>query len=261
MRTVQYDPQELVKLLRKRKIATMPELKAALETQVDSTVFRKLRELKYRTSYSHRGSYYTLDRIARFDARGLWSFRSVLFSRYGTLVSTVEGFVDDSEAGYFVGELDNELGVGVKEPLLRLVRAGRIAREKVSGLYLYCSSNRARRKQQTRARKTEMAEQGEMRSIAVSAMLLDELKAALVLFFSLLDEKQRRLYAGLESLKYGHGGDRRIAGLLGVDVSTVARGRGELLMRDVELERVRKPGAGRKPLEKKRQKSSLPSRS
>ena len=38
-----------------------------------------------------------------------------------------------------------------------------------------------------------------------------EWKAAIVLFCSLPDEKQRRLYAGLESLKLGYGGDQRLA--------------------------------------------------
>ena len=52
----------------------------------------------------------------------------------------------------------------------------------------------------------------------------DELRAAIILFYSLLDERQRRLYAALESLKIGHGGDRRIAELLGLDAGTVARG-------------------------------------
>ena len=59
----------------------------------------------------------------------------------------------------------------------------------------------------------------------------EELRAAIVLFFSVLDEKQRRLYAGLEALKTGRGGDARIAELLGLDGGTVARGRRELLVR------------------------------
>ncbi|MCC6472174.1 MAG: transposase [Burkholderiales bacterium] len=75
-------------------------------------------------------------------------------------------------------------------------------------------------------------------------------------FFSLLDEKQRRLYAGLEALKTGRGGDVRIAELLGVDPGTVARGRRELLAQDVQRERVRARGAGRKAVGKKRRKSS-----
>ena len=47
-----------------------------------------------------------------------------------------------------------------------------------------------------------------------------------------------------------------MAEILGLDVSTVARGRRELLEHDVNVERVRKAGAGRKAVEKKRQKSS-----
>ena len=85
---------------------------------------------------------------------------------------------------------------------------------------------------------------------------LVKLKAAIILFFSLLDERERRVYAGLESLKLGYGGDRQMAEILGLDVSTVARGRRELLEHDVNVERVRKAGAGRKAVEKKRQKSS-----
>ena len=77
----------------------------------------------------------------------------------------------------------------------------------------------------------------------------------LVLFASLLDERQRRLFAGLEALKCGWGGDRRIARLLGIDPSTVAAGRRQLVERDVEVDRVRRAGGGRTPTEKKRRKS------
>jgi hypothetical protein len=85
-----YDPEALKSLLRQRKIATMETLKEALGAAADATVFRKLSLLEYRTSYSHGGRYYTLDELARFDELGLWGFRQVFFSRFGTLVSTVE---------------------------------------------------------------------------------------------------------------------------------------------------------------------------
>src|SRR5207249_10033445 len=39
----------------------------ALGTSATMTVFRKLKALGYRTSYSHRGKYYTLSGILRFD--------------------------------------------------------------------------------------------------------------------------------------------------------------------------------------------------
>jgi hypothetical protein len=73
-----------------------------------------------------------------------------------------------------------------------------------------------------------------------------------VLFYSLLDEQQRRLYAGLEAYKLGHGGDRRIADFLGIGVHTVARGRQELFSNQVQREGVRQKGGGRKAVEKKR---------
>jgi hypothetical protein len=78
------------------------------------------------------------------------------------------------------------------------------------------------------------------------------LPAEIALFYGLLDEQQRRLYAGLESLQHGHGGDRRMAELLGLDVATVARGRRELLAGEVLRERIRREGGGRKSVEKKR---------
>ena len=65
MRTVSFHADDLAKALRHGKIATMPELKKALGTEVDVTVFRKLKQIAYRTSYSHRAAYYALDETAR----------------------------------------------------------------------------------------------------------------------------------------------------------------------------------------------------
>jgi hypothetical protein len=256
MRIESFHADDLAKALRRRKIATMPELKRALGTEVDVTVFRKLKQLAYRTSYSHRGRYYTLDETAHFDQNGLWSFRSVWFSRQGTLLDTAQALVENSAAGYFAEELDRLLHVGTKEPLLRLVRQERIAREPLEGLYLYCSMSPVLRGRQRLARHVLQAQPSLASSLAKAEVVPDELKASIVLFSSMLNEKQRRVYAGLESLKLGYGGDQRIAEFIGMDPHTVAKGRRELLERDLAVDRIRKSGGGRKPLEKKRPKSS-----
>ena len=57
MRPLSFRPDALRTLLRRNKIATLDELKQALGTSVDVTVFRKLKPLDYLTSYSHRGRY------------------------------------------------------------------------------------------------------------------------------------------------------------------------------------------------------------
>ncbi|MCP4680695.1 MAG: hypothetical protein GY854_35480, partial [Deltaproteobacteria bacterium] len=92
------------------------------------------------------------------------------------------------------------------ETLLRLVKRGRLSRNKSLGMYLYCSPDPKQRKRQIAMRRALESEPVEGR--LPMGEIHDELKAAIVLFFCLLDEQQRRLFAGLESLKWGYGGDR-----------------------------------------------------
>lgn len=228
----------------------MPELKRALGTTGTMTVYRKLRELGYRSSYSHRGKYYTLEEIARFDQHGLWSHHDVWFSRYGNLVETSRELVEGSQAGLTTDELEAVVHVNPKQALLKLCRAGCLHRQKTDTLYVHFSSDAAVRKRQVLHRRQYQ----EKRCAGEIGRLTDELKAAIILFYSLLDEKQRRLYAGLESQRLGHGGDSRIAEFLDIDAHTVAKGRRELFGAQVNPERVRRRGGGRKTAEKKRRK-------
>ncbi len=77
MRPAAFDPSVLRQHLRRNKIADLPELKRVLGTDTALTVFRKLRQLGYLASYTHRGRFYTLSNIAHFDDRGLWSHQAV----------------------------------------------------------------------------------------------------------------------------------------------------------------------------------------
>ncbi len=260
MRPTRFHTEDIANYLKLHKIASIDELKEALGTEVDSTVFRKLKELSCVTSYSHRGAYHTMAKTPHFDANGLWSFRCVWFSRHGTLLATVETLVDKSKAGYNVSELEDIVNVAVKVPLLKLVNVQRLERKKSLGHYLYLSKHGPTRKKQLAARKIFEAKASTLRVGPGLCVMPNELKAAIVLFWSLLDEKQRRLYAGLESMKFGHGGDRQIADLLGIDPGTVARGRKDLLSCEVETDRTRHFGGGRKAVKKKRRTSSLESK-
>ena len=245
MRSVTYRAHDRWKFLMKQVKATMAEMQSFLGAPVYKTVLRKLKQFSYRSSYSHGGGYYMLEKMARFDHRGLWSYNDVHFSSRGTLMATLQHFSNESHRGYFADELRQLLGVSVKESLLRLIANGHVAREKVAGRYLYCSRRSSIRKQQLVSRKLmDSAEQE----------LSDESKAAIIIFLSVLDEKQRRLYAGVEALKYGLGGDQWSAALLCMQPQTVARGRRELLTGEVEIDRARKVGGGRKAVEKKHRK-------
>jgi len=128
MRPERCDAAAVATLLHRQRIATMDELKAALGTSVDMTVFRKLRVLGYHSSYSHRGRFYTLAEVAAFDADGLWSYRDVHFSRVGSLVKTIEQLVRQAVASKSAFEpkpvleiLDPDLAVLANEARLERV--------------------------------------------------------------------------------------------------------------------------------------------
>ncbi len=70
------------------------------------------------------------------------------------------------------------------------------------------------------------------------------------LHYSHLSEKDRRQYAGLESLKLGHGGTSYISRVLGVNRNTIIQGRKELAGLAAgmppALHKQRRAGGGRK---------------
>src|ERR1043165_3578975 len=203
MRPAIFDPSAPRQHLRREKIADLNELKRVLGTDTSLTVFRKLKQLDYRASYTHRGRFYTLADIARFDDRGLWSHETVWFSRYGTLLATVEAFVKRSPNGFYAAELADELHAEVQEPLRHLVQQQRLSRTDIEGQFLYTAIDSPQRRNQARPRRSAQAVPLAVHSEALR-LSPDELKAAVLLFYGLLDEQQRRLFAGLEALRLGH---------------------------------------------------------
>ena len=168
------DIDRLRGLFAKRLIATMDMLKKTVGTVADLTVFRKLRELDYCTSYSHRGRFYTLRELAEFDENGLWWIRSVGFSSRGTLVATAEGLVNASEAGYAVEELDAIVRVGTKDVLPKLAWEKRLRRTRIRNRNVYFSPKRSIREQQIASRRVWEAQPSVSKSIAAQDVLPDE---------------------------------------------------------------------------------------
>ena len=248
MRPIRFTTNALVEVLQRRIIATLPELCAALGNCSPSTLFRKLKEIDYLASYSHRGKYYTLRACADFDAQGLWSYNGIYFSRDGTLKNTVKRLVETSPTGYRAVDLDALLGVRTLTTLAKFVRDGQLSRARFEKQTIYCIKDSEDQRRQLLRRKVQQAEE----TIPDATQATGAPTAALALFWSLLNEKQRRLFAGLTSLLWGYGGDQRAAKVFGLSRKTVRKGRIELSTEDVEPNRVRRSGGGRIPLKKKR---------
>lgn len=246
MRTTEYSAEQLREIFQRRRVLTLVEMMESLGTPAKMTVFRKLRQLSYRASYSHAGKYYTLDELGRWDADGLWVYQGIRFSRYGTLLDTLLHLIDTSPSGQFADELEQRVAVRVHNTLSTLYRRDQVARQQIGGAFLYLSV-RGGDRQLLRRQRNEASDATLGEGVPSS-----ELTETLRTFLSTLNEKQCRLYAGFESLKLGRGGDAEVSRITGLNVKTVARGRKDLLAGHIDLDRIRAPGAGRPSVKKNR---------
>jgi hypothetical protein len=239
--------QNLIDAFLSEHVLDIETVKKVIGSTSRMTAFRKLKELGYYNSYSHHGKYYTLFSIPTFDSNGLWNYKGVHFSIKGSLIESIISFVYNSNAGYFASELEDLLHVFVHNALSSLHSSERLHREQVGNQYLYLSPAIAAK--QLLERKKLLTERFINLSSNTNLVPVD-IDEHSKLFLSTLNEKQRRLYLGLESLKIGHGGDVKIANASGVNVKTISRGRKELVSKDINPDRVRCAGAGRPPLKK-----------
>lgn len=236
MKTVQYPISQLEKQFERQIVLDMISMKSILGTAVDMTVYRNLKRLEYISSYSDAGKYYSLKRLARFNRLGLWHYNDIHFSVKVTLKNTLLYLLEQSQEGYLAKELQAILEVPTHNALLALWRNDQIKREQIGNNYVYFHPGKMdvqlpRRKQ------------GVLQPVATYAECLG-------LFLKGLNEKQLRLYAGLESIQIGYGGDKAVSQKLGINEKTVARGRTELLTKDIDFSRIRNVGAGRPSVKK-----------
>ncbi|MDA3816691.1 MAG: hypothetical protein PF486_04890 [Prolixibacteraceae bacterium] len=231
---------KLVSVFSEQMVLTIDNLKDVLQTNSRMTVFRKLKQLPYKSSYSHCGKYYTLNTLVKYNKNGIWNYNDIYFSKYGTLKNCVLENVDKSKTGYTSLELEELLHVPVYNTVLDLYNTHKINRKQIGKEYIYLSIKNE--ELQFIFRKQEIQSK--------HAVSKDDTDEYLDLFMTLLNEKQQRLFAGYESLKLGYGGDKIIAQKTGLNVKTVSQGRQELINRDFDIKRIRKIGAGRPSLKK-----------
>jgi hypothetical protein len=157
MKTARFSPGDLLKSFSRKQVLTKAELLQACGCSA-MTAWRILHQQGYLTSYNHNAKYYTLARIARFDELGLWAYRDIRFSKWGTLPDTVLGQVELSAAGMMARELEELLHISnIKPTLTHLARQGRMQRAKIAGAMVYFVGEASRHRQQLQRREAETA--------------------------------------------------------------------------------------------------------
>lgn len=158
-------------LFQKRKVLQIDDLSKVIGTTSRRTVHRYIKEFDYLTSYSHKGRYYTLQEIAKFDTNGLWHHGDIGFSKHGTLFETITYFVNHSVAGMTSNELQNQSRTVVKYALVDLVEKARLSRAKPDKVYVYLSSNPVKAKKQLRERENTIEDRSIDQGVVLRILL------------------------------------------------------------------------------------------
>ena len=204
----------LANLFRKQPVVDLTTLCRTLDTSSRMSVFRRLKETGYLSSYTHRGAYYTLTDVPDFDEYGLWFHQSVGFSRNGTLKTTLVEMVDTSEAGYSHRQLEALLRIRVQKTLTSLIRERLLARERIEELYFYVSLEAKRAAAQVAKRRERMTTTSEELALpddTVIEVLLEVVRGGKVLVVSTVVAERLRargvpVTAAQASLVYAHYG-------------------------------------------------------
>lgn len=127
------------------------------------TVQRTFAKLSVIRSYNKNSRYYTLSDIPDFNNHGIWPYRSILFSRYGTLKQTVKHLILVSNSGLSGNEIGEIVRLSPRSFMHHFKEMEGIFREKHEGVYVYFS-----------AEAKTFADQNSNRIGAVNARKLDD---------------------------------------------------------------------------------------
>lgn len=164
------------KWVRGRKTVTLGELAVHLSCS-QRTARRRLADWGAIRSYNRNGSYYTLPDIPKFDANGLWRYRGVFFSRFGSLPETFVELVGRSPVGLAASEAGDLLGLRPSSFLWSLRDHPALRREKLGRRYVYLSSSPERYEQQRQQREV-MSEGGRLPADSEAvAILIEKIKS------------------------------------------------------------------------------------
>jgi hypothetical protein len=131
------DTNNAAERFQKLKVVTIEELVGLLKSSV-ITARRQLKKWKAYTSFNMNGRYYTLPGIPRFDENGIWKFKQILFSQYGTLMQTISQLIGRSETGLSARQIAQVVEVAPNSSVFsRLKSVPGIRREKHQGRFVY----------------------------------------------------------------------------------------------------------------------------
>jgi hypothetical protein len=152
MNTPHFNAEKILDVLARKKVLCKSELLHECGCSA-MTAWRILHDKGYFTSYNYNAKYYTLAATAQFDDHGLWAYRDIRFSQWGTLAKTIRGVIELSPWGMTAAELEELLHVSNVKPLLpKLIHDNLLRRKSFEGVFVYLPVDQERYEQQLQRR-------------------------------------------------------------------------------------------------------------
>jgi len=145
--------RKIIKFVKQKKIATMPEIKEIAPTS-SSTICRALKREGYVSSCNNQSSFYALKKELKFNKYGICIVRDVIFCEEGSLRKQIFKAVENSEAGFTSKEIVEIYGKSARNILCQLNVNGKVQRKFIFETHYYFSTNTTRRDEQIIGRNT-----------------------------------------------------------------------------------------------------------
>jgi hypothetical protein len=104
------------------------------------SVRRHLKQIGYFRSYTHNGKWYTLRDSPQFNRDGLWHYKNISFSKYGSLIATIVHLVARSPSGLSARDLGQKLEHPCHALLTILYKNQVLDRVPVAGEFRYLTT-------------------------------------------------------------------------------------------------------------------------
>jgi len=133
-------PNLIHKLLQSKKVMSLKQIRHEIPDRPRSSMFRDLNKIELLTSYSHTGQHHALKSMVKFNPNGLWAYKGIHFSKYGTLKNTLAHIASISPTGMTQKELKTLLCIQVQNTLTHLVKANLLQRRSSTDqVFIYLS--------------------------------------------------------------------------------------------------------------------------
>jgi len=137
--------QHIKEIIRSKKVNSFKKIFEQTDCS-EITIRRDISYIHAITSYTHQGQFITLEDIPAYDNYGIWFYRGIGFTKYGTSLELIKYLINSSKGGLTKENIEEILRIKISQQIQTLLKRHILYRVKVGNKYLYLPETLARNK-------------------------------------------------------------------------------------------------------------------